>query len=320
MVAARVELPRGYVAFIVSDTLLPADFRHQVGIPPGTDAVTAGTDEVTAGTDVMTAGEVVLADVGDVDFRRQVRMPAGIHVGGGAEYRRRAGVTASAGVDDNAAGDGSVDVDRTSVDVAATAAATLRAGAGVEPGTEPGAGAGASGCSVGGTADAAASAAAAVVVAAAAAATVAGAGLSRPGIALFRKHATSRRPLWVVVQSDDPPAPAEALSAVPTSDVQPARGILRHRHSKSHSGDVIEGLGSHAAIPAHVAASDWAADALALATSSPGRSAEEFAPLFRFSADPGSSPDIHSGISSGESSGDEGSDGGDPLSTTAVNP
>ena len=44
---------------------------------------------------------------------------------------------------------------------------------------------------------------------------------------MMRKPPAQRRPLWVIVQSDEPTAPPEALSAVPTPDVQPTRGILR---------------------------------------------------------------------------------------------
>jgi hypothetical protein len=247
MAAARVELERGYVAFVVSDELLPADVRRQVGMP----AAPAGVDSSKAPA------------VGD--------KPA-------------------AAVGDKATG------------AVAAAAASLQAAAAAGAGAAGASGA-AAGAAAGATKSGSAEAAAAAVLAAAVTTPVAASGLSRPGIARARNQAAmqaatqaaARRPLWVIVQSDEPPAPPEALSAVPAPDVQPTRGILRHRHSKANNGAVIGGHGSHVALPAHAAASDWAADALALATSSPGRATEEFAEEFHFSDDPGSSPDIHSG-------------------------
>ena len=253
--AARVELERGYVAFIVSSELLPADVQQQVGM-------TAGAGEGAEGADPKKPSPRLTSSGGGG--------------GGGGE-----GGTLETGAEEAVSGE--------------------------EDGvTGPAAGAAASLGGASGGAEGSKSA------------------RMRPGVAVLRKQAAAekkmqaaRRPLWVIIQSDEPPAPPEAVSAVPAPDVRPTRGILRHRHSKANNGAVIGGHGSHVAPQGHVA-TDWAADALALATSSPGRTAEEFAEEFHFSDDPGSSPDIHSGVSSGESSGDEGSDGCDPLSSSAV--
>ena len=205
-----------------------------------------------------------------------------------------------------------------------------------------------------------------------------------------RDQSSSRRPLWIIVQSDEPRRDASALQTpVPAPDVQPTRGILRHRHSAPLARG---GAGRALGPPAEGSgpAVDWAADVLALGPSatsammSPGgmhahregamtipslggvsafgggdgpgeafamtppRASADFRSGFEVPdslAGPGGggvggsngfealdtgellsgggSPDIHSGASSGESSGDEGlsgdeaSDGslggGDPL-------
>ena len=133
---------------------------------------------------------------------------------------------------------------------------------------------------------------------------------------------------------------------MPAPDVRPTRGILRHRHSKPpqyslssrhvpghqtppygrSSSDIIAGHVAGGALDQRVPPNWLAADGT-VGLSSPGRkTGEEFDhEEFHFSDDPGSSPDIHSGVSSGESSGDEGlsgdegsDEGRDPLSTTAA--
>ena len=70
-----------------------------------------------------------------------------------------------------------------------------------------------------------------------------------------------RRPLWVIVQSDQTETQHDSAlqTPVPAPDVQPTRGILRHRHSKplpprraqTPMGDGAMGVGSHGQLPVY---------------------------------------------------------------------
>ena len=106
---------------------------------------------------------------------------------------------------------------------------------------------------------------------------------------------------------------------MPAPDVQPTRGILRHRHSKPLPPRSTADARDEAR-PAFPHETDWATDALAFAATGVRKGLLEgprvdrsFGDAFRLPVDAGfslddggSSPDAHSGASSGDSSGDEG--------------
>ena len=287
LAAARVELEGGYVAFVVSDELLPADVRRSVAATVGGAAASSGGDAAGAGGDASEG-----SDGGSGRSSGTAEALVGAEKSGD--------VSESIG---ERRGQGAREPTRTLKDLLGDAAARSSA-------KRP---------------------------------------RARPGIAAVRAAQSAnlrKRPLWVIVQSDEPHAPHEASQTpVPAPDVRPTRGILRHRHSKPpqyslssrhvpghqtppygrSSSDIIAGHVAGGALDQRVPPNWLAADGT-VGLSSPGRkTGEEFDhEEFHFSDDPGSSPDVHSGVSSGESSGDEGlsgdegSDGGDPLSTTAA--
>ena len=133
-----------------------------------------------------------------------------------------------------------------------------------------------------------------------------------------------RRPLWVIVQSDQMETQHDSAlqTPVPAPDVQPTRGILRHRHSKPLPPRSTADARDEAR-PAFPHETDWATDALAFAATGVRKGLLEgprvdrsFGDAFRLPVDAGfslddggSSPDAHSGASSGDSSGDEGLSG-----------